>query len=56
VVVEKESEVARVSWYARDGGGVEGRQTDDGLSYLFQALEAFDLILQPNTSPRAGWY
>jgi hypothetical protein len=59
VVVEKESEVARVSWYARDGGGgVEGRQTD-GLSYLFQALEAFDRSIRARRQPQSrlvlGW-
>ena len=35
VVEDKESEVARVLWYARDEGG-------GGMVYLFQALEAFD--------------
>jgi hypothetical protein len=35
VVEDKESEVGRVLWYARDEGG-------GGMVYLFQALEAFD--------------
>jgi hypothetical protein len=57
--VEKESEVARVSWYARDGGGgVERRQTD-GLSHLFQALEAFDRSIRARRQPQSrlvlGW-